>query len=78
LLKVPREGDSNDLNVQVALRVANEKNLLRGRKLMNAKSLIEQRPNEAKDQWSGASARLGPHLTPSIGLTETTQTASRI
>lgn len=45
--------DADDLDVQTALRTAYEKNLLRGRKLMNAKHLIEQRLKRGK----GAAAR---------------------
>lgn len=40
--------DADDLDVQTALRTAYEKNLLRGRKLMNAKQLIEQRLKRGK------------------------------
>lgn len=40
--------NADDLDVQAALRSAYEKNLLRGRKLMNAKHLIEQRLRRGK------------------------------
>lgn len=44
--------DSEDLDVQTALRTAYEKNLLRGRKLMNAKHLIEQRLKNGKGSFA--------------------------
>ena len=44
--------DSEDLDVQTALRTAYEKNLLRGRKLMNAKHLIEQRLRSGKGSFA--------------------------
>jgi len=44
--------DSEDLDVQTALRTAYEKNLLRGRKLMNAKHLIEQRLKSGKGSFA--------------------------
>ena len=40
--------DSDDRDVQAALKSAYEKNLLRGRKLMNAKRLIELRLKHGK------------------------------
>jgi ParB family chromosome partitioning protein len=44
--------DSDDCDVQVALKSAYEKNLLRGRKLMNAKHLIELRLKHGKSPMS--------------------------
>jgi ParB family chromosome partitioning protein len=44
--------DSEDLDVQTALRTVYEKNLLRGRKLMNAKHLIEQRLKSGKGSFA--------------------------
>lgn len=44
--------DSENLDVQTALRTAYEKNLLRGRKLMNAKHLIEQRLKSGKGSFA--------------------------
>ena len=43
---------ADDLDVQAALRSAYEKNLLRGRKLMNAKHLIEQRLKSGKGSFA--------------------------
>ena len=53
--------DSDDLDVQAALRTAYEKNLLRGRKLMNAKHLIEQRLRRGKG--SAAKNKRTPETT---------------
>ncbi len=54
--------NADDLDVQAALRSAYEKNLLRGRKLMNAKQLIEQRLKRGKG--SAAKGRRIPDATP--------------
>lgn len=54
--------NADDLDVQAALRSAYEKNLLRGRKLMNAKQLIEQRLKRGKG--SAVKGRRIPDATP--------------
>lgn len=54
--------NADDLDVQAALRSAYEKNLLRGRKLMNAKQLIEQRLKRGKG--STVKGRRIPDATP--------------
>ncbi len=53
--------DADDLDVQAALRTAYEKGLLRGRKLMNAKHLIEQRLKRGK---GSTAKRRTPETTP--------------
>ena len=68
--------DSVDGDVQAALRSAYENNLLRGRKLMSAKQLLERRLKHGKAQWQGPSA---PPLHPMryIRPIAMTQIASR-
>lgn len=51
--------DSEDFDVQTALRTAYEKNLLRGRKLMNAKHLIEQRLKRGKGSFAKRKREMG-------------------
>lgn len=53
--------DADDLDVQAALRTAYEKGLLRGRKLMNAKHLIERRLKRGK---GSTAKRRTPETTP--------------
>ena len=53
--------DADDLDVQAALRIAYEKGLLRGRKLMNAKHLIERRLKRGK---GSTAKRRTPETTP--------------
>lgn len=53
--------DADDLDVQAALRAAYEKGLLRGRKLVNAKHLIEQRLKRGK---GSTAKRRTPETTP--------------
>ena len=53
--------DADDVDVQAALRIAYEKGMLRGRKLMNAKQLIQQRLRRGK---ASTAKRRIPETTP--------------